>query len=322
MHSRIWITWENQRRSISLAEHFGCKLYLLEYSGWSRYLKSILETVHIISKNPDIVFVQNPSMVLATLACFLKRFYNIKVIVDRHTTFRLNKPESKSFRVRIFNFLHRYTVRHADLTIITNNFLAKKVESIGGKSFVLPDKVPTFSKVEKVKLKGKHNFFFISSFSNDEPIEEVFAAMKELPEDMVLYISGNYKKLAKEVLDTKPANVILTGFLSEQDFINMLGSVDGILVLTTSDYVMLCGCYEAVSVEKPLITSDKDVLKEYFKSAFFVDNKAKSIAASFKEIIKNPQKYSADMSASKKEIVSSWDQAYKNLESTLESIKN
>jgi hypothetical protein len=282
-----------------------------------------MQTIRIISKKkPDIVFVQNPSMILAAITCLLKGFFNIKVIVDRHTTFRLNKPESDSFRVKIFLFLHKYTIKHADLTIVTNNFLAEKVESLGGKSFVLPDKVPTFNKLEKVQLKGKHNFFFISSFSNDEPIEEVFAAMKELPDDVILYISGNYNKLPKTVIDIKPSNVILTGFLSEQDFINMLSSVDGILVLTTSDYVMLCGCYEAVSVEKPLITSDKDVLKNYFKSALFVDNTAMSIAASFNEIIKNPQKYSKEMSESKKEIVSYWDQAYKNLETTLKSIKN
>ena len=173
---RIWITWENQRRSIVLAEHFGCKLFLLNYSGRIRYLKSILNTIRIISRmKPEIVFVQNPSMILAALVCFLKNIFNIHVVVDRHTTFRLNKPESKSLRVRIFKLLHKYTIKHADLTIVTNEFLADIVESLDGQSFVLPDKVPSFDKFQKVQLKGRHNFFFISSFSNDEPLEEVFS---------------------------------------------------------------------------------------------------------------------------------------------------
>lgn len=70
MNKRIWISWEKQRRSIELSKRLGCKLYIIEKSGLFRYPYSIFKTILILIKErPDLFFVQNPSMFLATLAC-------------------------------------------------------------------------------------------------------------------------------------------------------------------------------------------------------------------------------------------------------------
>ena len=108
---RVWFTWERQRRSIELAKTFRCKLFIIEYNGFKRYPLSILKTICILKKTkPDILFVQNPSMILATLACIYKLIYNTTVIVDRHSTFLLserNKNRKYAPGIIIFKLLHR-----------------------------------------------------------------------------------------------------------------------------------------------------------------------------------------------------------------------
>ena len=96
----------------------------------------------------------------------------------------------------------------------------------------------------------------------------------------------------------------------------MMFSVDGLIVLTTSDYTMLCGCYESVSAEKPLITSKKGVLEDYFKDAIFVENTASKIANGIKLIRDDPLVYEKKIIILKQQISESW----KNMSYELEEI--
>ncbi len=319
MEKRVWITWELQRRSIELAKKFGCELFVIESKGVLRYPKCIIRTLSVLrSTKPNIVFVQNPSMILATVACIYRSLKNIHVVVDRHTTFRLNKKNRITPRVILFKLLHRFTVRHADFTIVTNDFLANLVRQLKGRPFVLPDMIPKLLQTGTVQLKGKHNILLISSFGGDEPIKEVIEAMKQInQEDACLYITGNYKKLDELTYKEARPNVVFTGFLEEQEFINTLFSVDAIMVLTTSDYTMLCGCYEAVSAGKPLITSNKDVLRDYFKEAIFVDNDPKDICNAIREVIRNVDLYKDRISGMRERLGSEWEERFVTLENHL-----
>jgi glycosyltransferase involved in cell wall biosynthesis len=318
--TRVWITWENQRRSIELAKKLGCKLFVVQYNGIARYPRAILKTISILTENkPEILFVQNPSMVLATLACIYGFFKKIPLVVDRHTTFLLNKKRRNTPRLIMFKLLHRFTIRFADLTIVTNDFLANLIRQLKGKPFVLPDMIPKLMQTGTTQLKGRHNILLISSFGPDEPIKEVIEAMKHVDnkEDVYLYITGNYKKLGESTYKAAPSNVVFTGFLDEQEFINILFSVDAVIVLTTADYTMLCGCYEAVSARKPLITSDKDVLREYFKGAIFADNSAKDISNAISEVISNIDLHRERISNLKERLVSEWEERFVKLEDQL-----
>ena len=316
MHKRIWITWENQRRSIVLAKKFGCELHLIEEKGILRYPKSILKTLRIIlNEKPHILFVQNPSMILAAFACICRIILRIPLVVDRHTTFLLNKKDWSSFKVFIFMVLHRFTIRHADITIVTNNFLATLVEDLQGKPFVLPDMIPELQYTRKEELKGKFNILLISSFASDEPIIEILEALSLFDKkDVKIYVTGNFNKLDKAILNTAPSNVIFTGFLDEQDYINMLFSVDAIMVLTTADACMLCGCYEAISAGKPLITSEKDVLMDYFTDAVFVENTVTGIAEGIRKVLERRSYHQERIIQLKARLVPEWEDSYHELE--------
>jgi glycosyltransferase involved in cell wall biosynthesis len=284
-----------------------------------RYPKSIYKTLSIIhEQKPDVLFVQNPSMILATLACLCKFFWKYYLVVDRHTTFLLNKEYKNTPRLIIFKIFNRLTIRFADMTIVTNGFLADIVKNLKGNPFILPDMIPDL-KGSKIKgLKGKRNILLISSFSIDEPIQEVLSAMALLKnDDVYLYITGNYNKLDAEMLHSAPQNVIFTGFLDEHEFINMLFTVDAIMVLTTADSCMLCGCYEAVSAGKPLITSDKEVLRSYFTEAVFVDNTAMGIQNGILKTVGEIDYYEKQIHDLKKRLVNQWEKRYLMLENQI-----
>jgi len=321
---RIWIAWETQRRSIELSKQFKCKFYIIEHFGILRYLKSIKQTFNILCRDkPDILFVQNPSMILAFIACVYKFFSNCIIVVDRHTTFQLNKKVRPTPQNILFRLLHYFTIRTANLTIVTNTYLATIVENLGGNASVLQDKLPEIPYLENVALKGRMNLLLISSFGQDEPIDTVLSAMRDpLLADTVLYISGNYMKLNSTIRETSPPNVIFTGFLPESDFFRLLRSVDAVMALTTSEYCMLCGCYEAVAAAKPLITSQKDVLKEYFQGALFVNNTSKEIATAIHKIIKRPDFYKKEIEILKFRLQKEWYGTYHAIEIQLSELYN
>jgi glycosyltransferase involved in cell wall biosynthesis len=321
LQKRVWITWERQRRSIELAKKFHCELFIIEDEGIMKYPLSLLKTVMILQRTkPDILFVQNPSMILATFACLYKLIRNVKVVVDRHTTFLLTRKYKNTPRIILFKLLHRFTIRKADLTIVTNDFLADLVQKLNGRSFVLPDKLPELSNDKQITFQGKRNILLISSFGIDEPIQEAIESMKSLiEEDTYLYITGNFKKLEKSIYEKVPRNVIFTGYLGEQQFIDTLFSVDAVMVLTTADHCMLCGCYESVAAEKPLITSEKKVLTEYFKGAVFVRNSPKEITVGIRELINNKDLYQSKIVKLKHELTSEWEKQFSDLEKQLAS---
>ncbi len=172
------------------------------------------------------------------------------------------------------------------------------------------------------KLKGKFNLLFICSYAVDEPIVEVIEAMEEINNnDVVLYISGDFKKLEEKIYKNAPKNVVFTGFLSEEEYIKMLNSVKAILVLTKSEFTMMCGCYEAISVCKPIVTSNKNVLVDYFKGNVFVENYSDSIRSGIFEIIKNYQKYYNNCCELKSSISLQWNYNFQKLLEELSTMK-
>jgi glycosyltransferase involved in cell wall biosynthesis len=319
LQKRIWITWENQRRSIELARKFNCVLYIFEYEGFLRYPKCIINTLLLLRKmKPKILFVQNPSMILAALACSYKIFFGTVLIVDRHSNFLLNDPKPNFVYTILFELLNRFTLRTADITIITNSFLSQLVKGFGGNPHILPDKLPTLINSRSLKLIGRHNVLLISSFGLDEPIEESINAMRNLIScGVYLYITGNYKRLNRQIVNLKPDNIIFTGFLSDQDFVDMIFSVNAVMVLTKIDHCMLCGCYEAVSAQKPLITSRKKVLVEYFTGAIFVDNTSEGILNAIKQVIANPRIYQNKIKNLKSKLEIEWKKQCIDLEKAI-----
>ena len=318
MSERIWVTWETQRRNRTLSKELRAKIYEFDYriNIMSRYILSIIKTLKIfVSEKPKVIFVQNPSLVLALLAVLYGKLVKVPIVVDAHNA-GLSPVRGPT---AIVNGIALQIIKLASLTIVTNYALKNYVETQGGKAFVLPDPTPSLIPTKKLlKLRGKYNVLFICTYANDEPYLEVINAARLIAEEIVIYISGNPRGKEKELIKNLPNNVILTGYLSEEEFIDMLFSVDVVLDLTTRDDCLVCGAYEGIAVEKPIILSDTIALREYFnKGALFVDNTARDISNKICFAIKQKQGLTKETAVLKEQLVRARGETLNDLEKLL-----
>lgn len=76
-----------------------------------------------------------------------------------------------------------------------------------------------------------------------------------------------------------PPNVKLAGFVSDAEFEELLFNAGIVMDLTTWQNCMVCGAYEGVAAQRPLILSGNEVTRKYFyKGTEFTDNSVASIA--------------------------------------------
>jgi len=260
-------------------------------------------------------------MVLATVACLLRPVLGYKLVVDRHTNFKFHTMHLQSTKYRLFQTLSKYTVRAADLTIVTNEFLKQAVERWGGRGFVLPDKLPSLPLAERSDLAGAKNIVFVCTYSDDEPVGEVIEAARLIDTSVIVHITGDDRKWKGRVSDNVPPNVIFTGFLSETDYQSLLFSCDAVMVLTLQDHTLLCGAYEAVSLGKPLILSNQSALRDYFyKGVAFTENDAKSIVGAIQTAIGSRSALEDEIRELAVELRDSWQLQFAELQRLIPSL--
>lgn len=315
--STIWIAWEEHRRTIELCEFINIQPTFL-LSNLPRIIKHlylIFRSYLLMRKRkPKTLIVQNPSIALTLLACALHSRFKYKLVVDAHNAGLI--PESRLLKK--IQTLHKYLQREADTTVVTNEALAEIVEKNNGKPFVLPDKLPKPPTVKRIKLRSKYNVVYICTFGLDEPYKEVLIGGKNLPNEITIYITGDYKRVPSQIIDKAPKKIVFKGYLSEMDYWNLLYSADLVMDLTLRENCLVCGAYEAISVGTPLILSDTKVLKEYFyKGAVFTPNRSEDINKNILIAIKNLKRLRSDIRYLKKELDENWLVRGKNFKKTI-----
>lgn len=320
MKKMHWITWEDHRRSRELAKVLGAEYVVFTNSGnrFIRYPILTFKTIKFLIRNKNsLFFCQNPSIVLCTIVCALKYFFKYRVVVDRHSNFKFHTIKSINPKWIMFHLLSGFTIKSADITIVTNEYLREYIDNKGGCGFVLQDKLPSLDSSKKqVDLNGVINFVFISTFSDDEPIFEIVEAARMVGPKFHVYITGSYKKFKEidSLISCLPGNVTLTGFISEEDYQSLLSSAEIIIVITEQEYTLTCGAYEAVALGKPMILGNTRTIKEYFhKGAVYTDPKASEITDSMFFSVEHIQKNREQVEDLKNILRKDWEARFKNL---------
>lgn len=324
MSDAVWITWENQRRSLELSKAFEAKLFLYNSKYRVRPLRyidaSIATVSFVLRERPRLVFGQNPSIALALLLVILKKTFGFAVVIDRHSNFRYGS--SNAFVDTIFNYISDYTIRRADVTIVTNRNLKELITAKGGYGVVLQDKIPELSLYEPLEWVKSRSLVFVTSFSKDEPLEEILEVAKKLPSDIDMYITGNYIKSSvyKAREGNLSSNVHFTGFLPEKDYQSLLYSSDAVIVLTKSENTLTCGAYEAVALGKAMVLSDKEVLRQYFsKGAVYTDNSVQSLHESILLCLQQKEKLETEVVEFRAKVRHEWQQAFETLDNEIKT---
>lgn len=305
----IWITWENQRRNRELSRALGMELFEMAYidaikNCLKKYLSGLAKTLVVLFKRKlDLTVCQNPSLILSFFLILTKGVIRQKVCVDAHNS-GLFPSEGRS---RFLGLLSRFVQRLADLTLVSNEALKKHVEANGGRAFVLPDRIPQFLETKKQELKGLYNLLFICSYAADEPYEMLFNAARSIDPEIVIYVTGNYQKRGIKPEDL-PSNIILTGFLPEDEYIRMLNSVDGTIDLTTRENCLVCGAYETLAVEKPMILSSTKALKRYFSAgAVYADHTVENMVCAIQELLERKEELTLQATSLKLKRNTEWE---------------
>ena len=326
---KIWIAWEDHRRSRELANSLNCKYFPLTYSGgWmQRYIILCFRTLKLVlHEKSNIVVCQNPSIVLTFLLCCMKYFLGFKLVVDRHTNFKFKTLGCKSPKWICFHFLSKLTVKKADLTIVTNEPLKKIIEKWGGRGFVLQDRLPVLNKGNKHSLAGEMNIAFVCTFSEDEPYEEIISNFNKLSSTVHLYVTGDFTKWEKyiEGFVTIPDTVHLLGFIDEEAYQSLIKSVDIVMVITNLEYILNCGAYEAIAVDKPLILSDTKTIRSYFKHGVVythLDKNMESLFIAIEQAIEMKSELVKELIAHKPIMIDAWEQKKQNIEKVFHQLK-
>lgn len=261
-----------------MARRVGAALYEFESERRRllRYCVLLWRTARVILRSrPDIIYFQNPSIMLAIAVVVMKslRLTRAAIVGDFHNA-GVCPPVGR--------VLVPFLARGCDLVIVSNKSLETRVVRMGARCLSLPDPLPELPMIPAVRSQdGKFRVLMVCSWADDEPVAEVLRAAENLltcSPSVAFEITGRPSLERRGWSRPLPENVSLTGFLSETEFVRKLRSSDLVMDLTTREDCMVCGAYEAVSAEVPIIVSANEPMMRYFrKGAVFTDNSADSI---------------------------------------------
>lgn len=285
MNDPIFITWERHQRTRSLCKKLDIQLIelLSQKKGLARYADIIPQTIDIIkSQRPAVLFVQNPSIVLASLAVLLKYIFKYKLIVDAHN----EAIEPFIHNNWVIRTVAKCLIAKANHTIVTNDILANNVFSHKGSALVVPDFLPDVPPRASLHLPNDSpcEITLICTYADDEPYEEIFKAVEALGSKVVLNVTGKIPEKVKAL--QLAGNIRLLGFLSEHDYWETLYKSHIILDLSTMNNCLVCGAYESLAIQKPLMLSKNNASLNLFGNyAVHVENTRASIQAGIESMI-------------------------------------
>ena len=253
MKKTIFISWEKHLRTRTLCSKLDIELIEIIHKKNSilRYIYSTWDTYKAITKyRPSILLIQNPSAILAFISNLLKIIFKYKLYIDAHNE-AVTPYVNNSF---LFRWLCLFNIRKADLTIVTNINLAQIVKNKGGEALILPDIIPTPPIIQpKPNKYPPYKVVLICTYAPDEPYEEVIEACTNL-KNVNLYITGKTPTRLKD--KSTPPSLVFTGYLAEIEYWSLLFESHIIIDLTEMPDCLVCGAYESISIEKPLILSN------------------------------------------------------------------
>jgi glycosyltransferase involved in cell wall biosynthesis len=303
-------------RSDSIAAHLDGKSHMVYSARYGshvptipfKYLSQTIRTLRILFRDrPGTVFVMTPPVFACLPAWIYCRLTGASYVIDAHTGAFLDA------RWKPLLFIHRWFSRRARTTIVTNEFMRDMVRSWGAQTTIVRDVPVRFPEPIRPTLDGDCNITLVSSFTRDEPLEVFFDAAARLPE-VQFHVTGNYRRADPRVLQKKPQNVRLTGFLSDAEYVGLLLASDAVISLTTLDHTMQRGAYEAVYLGRPVITSNFDLLRRHFcKGSVHVDNTVEAVTSGIRRMRADSHRLLAEVEELRRERMRDWEIAEASL---------
>ncbi|MBT8390615.1 MAG: glycosyltransferase [Ignavibacteria bacterium] len=267
MGSKVWITWHYQARSRNLAKALNLEIkeYFQNNNIFIRHLFSSIWTIKILHKDkPRVIFIQYSFLLLLLLYVYKKLAQiDTVLVVDCHT--KALRRKAPGLLNIVFWPLKKLSFNAADLTIISNEGLTKRIKELHDNFIILPDMIPQI-KFGDSEYQFKDDYcVYISSFAVDEPFEEMLEVSQLLENSYKLFWTGKVPKKNENLVLNYP-NIHFTGYVSYDEYYNLIKNAKCLIALTTEEDCLQSGAYEAISVEVPVVLSDTISLRKFFGS--------------------------------------------------------
>lgn len=276
------IAWAPSQRQVEdEAQRLNASFYKIHYLRFQRpilapikYVPQCLKTwLVLLRQRPSAVYVFI-SPVFAALSVFVYcRLAGIPFIMDVGGQALISRKWAWTAP------LVRILSRQARVNIVDQERFKLLFESWGAQTLLLerPPLARKWNRCGAMTEKDRFTVTLISTFAADEPIELVLGAAERLSE-VSFFILGDTALAKRGLLAKAPGNVMFPGYLSGDDYWNLLDSSQAVMVLSTDHYSLSSGAVEGMALGKPLILSKQPALTNYFsKGAVFVDNSVESI---------------------------------------------
>lgn len=273
-----------------------------------KYLVQAVRTILLLSRRrPRLVFVQSPPSVAVWVVAAYSSLSGADFVVDAHSAAMLAP------RWRHPRWLNRAAARRAAATIVTNEHFADQLEAEGAPTLVVRDIPTSFTAGPPPDLPPGFHVLVVNTFDSDEPLTEVIEAAS-LTADATFHVTGRVERHRHRLPADVPPNVRFTGFISDEDYFALMGRVDAVMCLTTRDHTMQRGACEALSVGRPIITSDWALLRTYFdRGTIHVDNTAGSIASAVQRMRAEHERYREEIEDLRRSQEEQWRRARRRL---------
>ena len=277
---QIFIAWEPyQRRPDSMQDFFGYELHFISTPFRSKPLrivdyliKAVRTLALLLRKRPDVVWIQiAPIFAAQTVDLYRSLFRrDLVVIGDCHNSAFAPRWLKIPFALR--------TLNRVSLLLPHNEFVVDKACAAGIRRDLLqaletrPARLERARRTKEGDDQGPPLILFPCSFRSDEPVDVFLEAARGLPEAQFI-VTGNYQRMnAQGMLGDVPDNVTLTGFVSVEEYNDLLFRANVIVGLTTLENTQLSVANEAAGAGRPMVISDTKTLRALFgRGAHFVD---------------------------------------------------
>ena len=286
----VHVTWQRHAgRAEEIAHALGGRPVHVFFPGLTerrlvplRYLLSLVVTAAQLGRlRPRAVIVTNPpvfpGLVVAASCALTRRPF----LLDNHPGGFGTKANAVSRRLL---GVTRFLARRAAGVMVTVTDYVRLVEGWGGRGIIVHEAPPRRTVVGRPDPAARPRVLFVGVFSDDEPVDQVFAAARLLPEVDVA-VTGDVDRCPPALLADVPDNVELTGFLDLDAYSRELGRATVIMALTTEPTSIMRAAYEAVYSRRALVVSDWPALREVFPHAHPATNDAAALAAAVREAL-------------------------------------
>lgn len=239
-----------------------------------KYTVQAAKTIRLLAaRRPRLVFVQSPPSFAVLIVALYSLISRARFFVDAHSD-AFQRPYWTRPR-----WLYRWVAKRALATIVTNEHFADQIRESGGAALVIRDIPTDFPANGSFETATGFSVAVVNTFADDEPLDEILDAATGLPAT-TFYVTGRLGASTNRFVDEAPPNVHFVGFLDDPDYYALLRESDAVMCLTTRDHTMQRGACEALSLARPIITSDWPLLRGYFRGGtVHVGSDSRSIEA-------------------------------------------